>query len=337
MNTESNTPSGSLRRLVIEPTYACNLSCDHCYVVRTARAINRVEHLKDIFPVSFWSEVLRDVPHKTIVHLTGGEIFVYPGIFELLERTAGRNPFTLITNGSLLDRACCERLAGLGPSHVTISINGNENIHDEITGVEGSFRKSVETIRTLGSFLPAEKLSVNFVLLPANYMTIHEVCRILEDAGAERLVVQLFDPALFRCGIAAGTQNPPSFQYLDWSGSDLSKLRNLLEEIACRADGNLSIHLASGMTPSEILAFLSGEYRHGDWMCSEVFDSMRCSPTGDVYTCNGLKMGELGKNRVMDIWYSAAFEAFRQSSFRRTVGPECMGCCKARRRPVERS
>jgi MoaA/NifB/PqqE/SkfB family radical SAM enzyme len=332
MNTESKTLSGSLRRLIIEPTYACNLRCEHCYVARTARAVNRAGYLNNIFPVTFWCDVLQDVPDKIIVHFTGGEIFTYPEIFDLLERTAGRNPFTFVTNGSLLDEIDCERLAELGPSHVTISINGNENIHDGITGVAGSFRSSINTIRILGLLLPAEKLSVNFVLLPGNYMTIYEVCRLLEDVGAERLVVQLFDPALFRCGIAAGTQNPPSFQCLDWSGEALFKLRNLLEDIVCKTDRNLSICLASDMTPLEILAFLSGEFNADNWTCSDVFDSLRCSPTGDVYTCNGLKMGELGKERVMDIWYSAAYEAFRQSHSRKVLGPECRGCCKVRRR-----
>lgn len=332
MNAFLDSRPDSLRRLVIEPTYACNLRCEHCYVMRAAKATNRVEHLNHILPVSFWQKVLQEIPKEIIIHFTGGEIFTYPEIFELMEITARRNAFTLVTNGSILDEEDCERLTKLSPSHVTISINGNEKLHDSITGVTGSYRKTMETTYRLAGLLSKERLNVNFVLLPGNYMTLPDLIPLIKETGFKRMVIQLFDPALSRCGIALGTQHTLSSQSLDWSRVDLDELQKILEATSEWNDRNFTVHLASGMTPQEIMTYLSGKFNNDIWMCSEVFYSMRCSPTGDVYICNGKKIGELGQNKVMDIWDSAAYKAFRQGHFQKALGPECEGCCKVRRK-----
>jgi hypothetical protein len=155
----------------------------------------------------------------------------------------------------------------------------------------------------------------------------------MADAGIGKMVVQLFDPALFRSGIAVETQHPRAYQPLDWSKVNLFELQNLLEEIKIKKNRDLSIRFASDMTPSEIVAFLAGEFNKDIWMCDEVFDSMRCSPKGYVYTCNGTKMGELGQNSVLDIWNLPAYKTFRHGHWHKNLDPECTGCCKVRRKP----
>jgi MoaA/NifB/PqqE/SkfB family radical SAM enzyme len=291
-----------------------------------------MEYLEDVYPVSFWQEVLHHTPNDITVHFTGGEIFTYPQMFALLEITAGRHPFTLITNGSILDKADCQRLAELSPSHVTISINGNEQIHDSITGVTGSYSKTVNTIRTLAGLLPGGCLSINFVLLPENYRVIPGAAKYLEEIGIERMVIQLFDPALNRCGIAIGAGHRPSPQPPDWSNIDLYQVRKLLEELDNRNYPKLFICKASDMKPEEIVDFLSGKFDKDKWKCSEVFDSMRCSPTGNVYTCSGIKIGELGRKNVVDTWNSSIYKAFRQNNSHMTLKPGCEGCCKVRKK-----
>jgi len=324
--------SHPLKRLVIEPTYACNLRCTHCYVYRSARAVGRVAHLRETRPVSFWQGVVQSAPDAIRVHFTGGELMAYPAIFELLESTAGRFPFSLSTNGTLLDPAACKRLVGLSPHHVTVSILGTEPIHDAITGVAGSFGRAVRAIKDLARLLPAGRVSVNFVLLPENAPVIVDVTRFVETLGVAGLVIQLFDPALNRCGVVAGVRDVPPPRRLDWSGVDLDGVEQTLEEINRRDSRDLAVLLASSMTPAEIVDYLSGEFDINRWTCSEVFDTMRCSPAGKVYTCNGLEIGALDRQSVLELWHSERFTAFRQAYSNTVLQPGCEGCCKIRKR-----
>jgi radical SAM protein with 4Fe4S-binding SPASM domain len=56
------------------------------------------------------------------------------------------------TNGFLTDRivASVERIAGRGPrTIVTVSLDGDETLNDEIRGIKGGFRRQIETFKAL--------------------------------------------------------------------------------------------------------------------------------------------------------------------------------------------
>jgi len=320
-----------LRRLVIEPTYACNLHCQHCYVRRSASAVGRTASLGKNRPVSFWREMLRNVPPGISLHFTGGELFVYPEIFALLECTRDRFPFTISTNATLLDGGDSKRLAELAPRHVTVSLLGPEPIHDAITGVPGSCRRAIRAVQALRGWLPDEGLSINFVLLPVNATALEAVIQLVERLGIAKLVIQLFDPALNRCGIVAGVDvvHPPD--NLDWSQIDLNALRQTLTSIQSSSSCAPQVSLASEMTADEIISYISGSITLEQWTCAEVFDTLRCSPTGQAYTCTGLALGSLAQHSPLEIWESSKFVAFRQSRVQVGLKAGCVGCCKIRR------
>ncbi len=321
----------SFKRLVIEPTYACNLHCTHCYVYRSARAAGRMAHIRDSLPLSFWKRVLLSAPEDITVHFTGGELFEYPEMFGLLEYTSARFPFTLSTNGTHLDLQACQLLAALAPRQVTVSILGTEPIHDAITHVRGSYRKATSTIECLSRLLPAGRVYVNFVLLPENAHVVAQVVQRVEKLGAARMVIQLFDPALNRCGIVAGLE-PLAPQSLDWSGVGLAKLAQILEAIQHRDSRNMPVLLASDMTPAEIVEYISGGFDINQWTCAEQFDTLRCSPAGRVYTCTGLEIGSMEQQGVIELWQSQAYTAFRQARMDAALENGCSGCCKIRRK-----
>jgi pyruvate-formate lyase-activating enzyme len=332
-----------LKRLVIEPTYRCNLHCTHCYIWRSAEAVGRSIDARKTLPVVFWLRILAELPGAVGIHFTGGEIFAYPDIFVLLEAAVPR-PFSLVTNGVLLDLKTCTRLAELGPDHVTISLLGDQAAHDAITGRQGSFRQACASLQYLARLLPAGRLTVNTVLLPQNWSSLPAVAQIAKNLGATNMVVQLFDPTTHRCGISAGISPRPTAQPLDWSGVPRDRLQVMLESLiavevysalsstTCTGLPGFRVHLASEMAPVEILAGLDGRFDWRLWRCSEVFDSMRCSPLGEVYTCTGSKIGSLGSQPALVLWQSPAYQAFRAGRSRLLLDDSCAGCCKIRRR-----
>ena len=94
--------------------------------------------------------------HTSRADLTGGEIFLRP-TREILEAVVtGWRRLAILhfpTNGFLTDRivASAERIAGRGPGQtvITVSLDGDEQLNDEIRGIKGGFSRQVATFNAL--------------------------------------------------------------------------------------------------------------------------------------------------------------------------------------------
>jgi MoaA/NifB/PqqE/SkfB family radical SAM enzyme len=101
--------------------------------------------------------VVRENPNITWADLTGGEIFLRPDIDDILDAVVGGwRRLALLhfpTNGFLTDRivASVERIAGRGPAQtiVTVSLDGDEQLNDDIRGIKGGFRRQIDTFNAL--------------------------------------------------------------------------------------------------------------------------------------------------------------------------------------------
>jgi MoaA/NifB/PqqE/SkfB family radical SAM enzyme len=309
------------RRVVIEPTYACSLRCRHCYVRRSARAAGREGALGEVLPFSFWARLLKTMPSNSLIHFTGGEVLEYPGAVELIHVAAAQNRVSLITNGQNLDETTCLALQKCGPSNVTVSIHGDAEVHDRVTGVSGSHRAAVDGLRRLLRRLPPETVSVNFTLLDENIDVLPQVVASLAAIGVRRMVLQLYDRALNRAGIIAGCAIPPSDQ--EDAASYADRVRRGLAALR----GNREMEIVIPTLPPNSASQRHDALEPDKWRCVEVQDTIRCGAQGQVYTCTGTVMGWLGRQPWNDIWNSVAFVAFRQ---RHRVSGACLGCCKLR-------
>ena len=95
------------------------------------------------------------------IDLTGGEIFLRKDIGDILERLV-RTWHRLVllhfpTNGFLTESiaSTVARVAGLSatPIVVTVSIDGDEALNDEIRGIKGGYKRQIETFRALRGIL----------------------------------------------------------------------------------------------------------------------------------------------------------------------------------------
>lgn len=130
-------------------TYWCQYRCKTCNIWQRKPA----DELTTAEVVTF----IERNPHITWVDLTGGEIFLRPDIDEILDAVVTRwRRLALLhfpTNGFLTDRivASTRRIAGRGPGHtiITISVDGNEELNDDIRGIKGGFGRQVATFNAL--------------------------------------------------------------------------------------------------------------------------------------------------------------------------------------------
>jgi len=141
-------PVGPLSFLFLELTHRCNLQCRHCYVSAKAEpSTDQGLNLKD------WTEIL-DSAHGLgcrSVQFTGGEPLLFPDLRPLVlsALSIGYDSVEIFSNGTLLqgdewrdfprDKVC-----------FALSLYSCEdNVHDTITGVAGSHKRTCEAFHQL--------------------------------------------------------------------------------------------------------------------------------------------------------------------------------------------
>ena len=130
-------------------TYWCQYKCKTCNIWRRKPS--------DELTTEEIVALVRENPHVNWVDLTGGEIFLRPDIDDIFEAVlTGWSRLAILhfpTNGFQTDRIVrsVERIAGRGPAHtvVTVSLDGDEALNDEIRGIKGGFRRQIDTFRAL--------------------------------------------------------------------------------------------------------------------------------------------------------------------------------------------
>ena len=130
-------------------TYWCQYRCKTCNIWRR----RPVDELTTREVLAF----IRENPHVSWLDVTGGEIFLRDDIGEIFEAIADswQDLFLLHfpTNGFLTARivAIAQRLARSRVPHVviTVSIDGDQALNDDIRGITGGFDRQVATLNAL--------------------------------------------------------------------------------------------------------------------------------------------------------------------------------------------
>lgn len=131
-------------------TYWCQYRCKTCNIWQRKPT--------DELTTDELRALVRENPHVNWVDLTGGEIFLRPDIDEIFETIlTGWSRLAILhfpTNGFQTDRIVrsVERIARHGASPqivVTVSLDGDETLNDEIRGIKGGFRRQIATFQAL--------------------------------------------------------------------------------------------------------------------------------------------------------------------------------------------
>ena len=120
----------------------CNIACTHCFI--SSSPTNRSHGMLSL------EEVRRRLAEAELLgvreyYFTGGEPFLNPEIFPILEETLARGPVTVLTNGLLLTPERCRRLRRL--------FDENEYSLDLRVSIDGYTAEANDPIRGAGTFL----------------------------------------------------------------------------------------------------------------------------------------------------------------------------------------
>ena len=209
---------------------------------------------------------------------TGGEPFIRDDFLDILSY-ARKNGFTvsIISNGSLINEKIANKLRELYVVSVAITVHSmRETVFDKITGVKGSFLKTMSAIKFLRQNEVPVKIKCNFVR--ENYDEISDLWDFAENLGY-----------LFHYG---SSLMPREDGYCGFKSSCLSQdqRKSVLKLIEARTKSKGYYEKEPDKT-----------------VCNLLKNSMTINAYGDVVPCFNLKTKNTNVLRrdLKDIWYNS--------------------------------
>ncbi|PKN75747.1 MAG: hypothetical protein CVU52_05875 [Deltaproteobacteria bacterium HGW-Deltaproteobacteria-10] len=133
-------------------TGRCNLNCDYCWQRETPESISEnTKTGRNELSGDEWIKIIKSVPKLSFVGLTGGEPLIHPEFKKIIEYMGGRLPYTVNTNGVLLNEDILTKLIKYKATNLSISLDGFSDVHDLSRKRPGLFDHIVEAIGRLNT------------------------------------------------------------------------------------------------------------------------------------------------------------------------------------------
>jgi MoaA/NifB/PqqE/SkfB family radical SAM enzyme len=184
------------KRIDLNLGYTCNISCRFCYYQKSVHAKDK-RSKKDLTTdqAKKWLLFFRKKGIEKI-DLTGGEPTIRKDIAELIRysKEIGYKTICIITNGmAFANEEFCRELVKNGLNDILFSLHGpNSQIHDNLTGVKGSFEKLIKAITNM------KRLNIrcrsNTVVNGVNYKFLGDTAELLANLGIRIINFILFNP-----------------------------------------------------------------------------------------------------------------------------------------------
>jgi len=300
-------------------TYRCQLKCSFCYAgigscknPRLDAANHKNEMSMDEIKKTI--DIISGDAHCPTISFTGGEPTLR---FDELARAVAYAKskdmrVNLITNGIILsDPLKARALKSAGLDSAQVSIEGSDALtHDNITGVKGSFEKSLAAVKNL----KAEKIHVhtNSTLTSDNFQSVYGVPALISELGLKYFSVNMV--------IKTGNANINEGLLINYT--NIGGHIDILQKKSQQAGVKLVWY-----SPTPYCLFNPVSSGLGSKSCAAASGLLSISPYGEVLPCSSFKdsLGNILKKPFEQIWSSRAARYFRNKEF---MPPACDGCDK---------
>jgi len=331
-------PSG----VVYEATMRCNLKCEFCYV---GDLLNIEGEWREEMPLETLQRAFPDNAGLQ-VSLTGGEIFMRKDILDVMEAFQGKG-YTcgyLTTNGTIISDERADALAELARAgflkHISVSIDGPGDLHDQARGVKGTFERTAAGLRRLQEAARRKhaplRVSINTTVAHQTLEALDQMVDIAEELGVDAIGLNqlMFSTPeevaeTVRLTGASGPEAISTFVTND-PGLSVSRVSAQVEALSekCRAH-----NIRFDMRPKVRPAILRDYYTPGtrlEGRCLYPFLHARISFSGKAYFCPFIRVevGDLTKQSLEEVWTGEPYVALRKKLVNEGLFPVCRRCCK---------
>ncbi|MFZ9886671.1 MAG: radical SAM protein [Myxococcota bacterium] len=284
----------------------CNLRCAHCYESEASHP----PHARTL-SLDEYARVFDEMKQLGVLELTfsGGEIFLRRDLLDLVALARKKRfSVTLYTSGFHIDEAKADRIAVLKVKSVEISVYSHDpQVHDEFTGIPGSWARSTRALRLLHERGVKTVLKSNIMTFNVDHLDA--LIALAGELGADWSLDPSVrakmdgDPAPLRFGVSPDVLRRKVLSRPDFA----AHFRQRSAEEFCRGEGSLM----DDETP----------------MCGAARETFALAADGGVLGCGFFPtaVGNVREASLVDIWRgSKRFDEIRRATF--ATQSECGTC-----------
>ena len=163
-------------------TNRCNLSCLHCYSKAdlSSKDFLTTDKIMQTLPL------LKAEGIKFII-FSGGEPMTRKDLFEIADRCKELGIITyLSTNGLYLNPSNVQKIVEKF-NYIGISIDGNEEQHDNFRGLKGSFKKSLEAVKLVQN--AGAKVGIRFTITKKTLSSLKFIFELAEKNNIAKIYI----------------------------------------------------------------------------------------------------------------------------------------------------
>ena len=275
------------------------------------------------------------------VLLRGGEPFLFPQIIELLEYINHCGLFVpMDTNGTQLEKYAAD-IVRIGKIHLTISVDGPEEIHDAVRGVKGCFKKLRDGVARLNELEKQSGTEISkaicFVISPYSVKGLGEMPNVARSLSIKTIAIVPYYyvtetmgreyEKVMREKLGCSAFSWCGFHH-DTSGVDFNEFREQYKKYLANLNGIYSFPYMP-FSEDEYKAWFAGsEAPAGLQRCRNSEKLLDIQPSGEANFCIDFpdySIGNVRESTLESVWNSERAEAFRRYR-QSTPLPVCCRC-----------
>jgi len=332
---------------VYEATMRCNLHCEFCYVgdLLNIEGEWRQELTLDALAKAFPEK------HGLQISLTGGEIFMRKDIMSVLDlfRRKGYACGYLTTNGTIISDERAEALADLAAAgflrHISVSIDGPQDLHDAARGLKGTFERTTAGLRRLQDAARRKgaplRVSINTTVAHQSLEALDRMVDVAGELGVDAIGLNHLmystpeEVAETVKIIGAPDASVIATFVTPDPGLDVGEVRVKVGALANRCREH---NILFDYRPKVHTRLLDSYYTPGtklDGRCLYPFLHARVSFSGKVYFCPFIRVevGDLTQSSLEEVWNGERYVGMRRTLLEHGIFPVCRRCCKVELAP----
>ena len=278
-------------KVQIDVTNKCNFDCRYCY--NKNNDFLREPELSDEQLLQLVDKIVNEL-NPVVVSFSGGEPLLRKNVLlKAIHKLRDKDiDVWLTTNASLLNSDIINELKNAGLNKIFTNIDSDSpSVHDLLRGKQGSFAKSMETIRQLADVMGADNVVTTLVVTNKNYKSVVPMAKISKQLGVNKCHLLDFIPI---------SQESKSLML---NKEEWLKLKNDIDLSGIKKEINLQLCHA--------FLFMSDENRKMDFpFCMAGRFTMVITASGHIVPCNHLKRkefycGDAINDNLLDIWQNS--------------------------------